>query len=88
MTLDPTTTSLPSDLCAAARATRDWKLIEFFEVGTLELYNMREDISEEHDLADLHPDRRGAMHSQLEAWRTSVHALIPRPNPHWPDGPE
>ena len=33
-------------------ARGDYKLIEFFEDGRLELYNLREDIGEEHDLAE------------------------------------
>lgn len=65
----------------------DWKLIEFFEDGRLELYNLREDISEEQNLASANPEIRDRMAKQLADWRSSVHALIPRPNPHWPNGP-
>ena len=32
----------------------DWKLIEFFETGKLELYNLRDDLGEKHDLAGDH----------------------------------
>ena len=35
----------------------DWKLIEFYEDGRLELYNLREDVGEEHNLADGQPER-------------------------------
>ncbi len=65
----------------------DWKLIEFFEDDRLELYNLCTDISEEQDLADTQPAIRDRLAKQLADWRTSVHALIPRPNPHWPNGP-
>ena len=34
----------------------DYKVIEFFEDGRLELYNLREDISEDHDLAGERPE--------------------------------
>ena len=34
----------------------DYKLIHFFEDDRLELYNLQEDISEEHNLADEQPE--------------------------------
>lgn len=61
----------------------DWKLIEFFEDGKRELYNLRDDISEEHDRADELPDKRDDLHRNLVAWRAEVEALIPKPNPNW-----
>lgn len=61
----------------------DWKLIEFFEDDRLELYNLREDISEKTNLAAQHPDIRDRLHEKLKTWRNSVQALIPRKNPHW-----
>jgi arylsulfatase A-like enzyme len=61
----------------------DWKLIEFFEDGRLELYNLRDDIGEDHDLAAAQPERVAAMHAKLVAWRESVEALIPEPNPQF-----
>lgn len=61
----------------------NWKLIEFFEDNNLELYQLSEDIGEEHDLADKHPDIRDDLHAKLCRWRESVHALIPKPNPNW-----
>ncbi len=34
----------------------DWKLIEFFEDGRLELYNLADDIGEERNLAGAEPE--------------------------------
>ncbi|MFW6133029.1 MAG: sulfatase [Planctomycetota bacterium] len=59
----------------------DWKLIELFEDGRLELYNLRDDVGEDNDLADEEPDRRDRLHKMLVAWRDSVAAELPRPNP-------
>jgi arylsulfatase A-like enzyme len=59
----------------------DWKLIEFFEDSRLELYNLRDDISEERNLAEAEPARAAAMRVRLAEWRTSVGAKIPQPNP-------
>jgi len=41
------------------------------DVG-LELYNLAEDPGEEHDVLAQHPDRAGAMKSELEDWLASV----------------
>ncbi|MFW6304097.1 MAG: sulfatase [Candidatus Sumerlaeota bacterium] len=61
----------------------DYKLIEFFEDGHLELYNLREDIGEENDLSEEMPEKRDGMMARLEAWKESVAARIPRQNPDW-----
>ncbi len=61
----------------------DFKLIEFFEDGRLELYNLREDIGEEHNLAGEEPDRAEHMHEMLRQWRRDICARLPRPNPDW-----
>jgi arylsulfatase A-like enzyme len=61
----------------------DWKLIEFFEDGRLELYNLREDISEERNLAAEKPQLAAELHARLVSWRNSIEAKIPAPNPEW-----
>lgn len=61
----------------------DWKLIEFFEDGRLELYNLREDIGETRNLATAHPDIARGLHAKLTAWRQGIEAKIPQPNPDW-----
>ncbi len=66
----------------------DHKLIEFFEDGHLELYNLREDIGEENDLSQEMPALRNDMMNRLEAWKGQVCARIPRPNTEWPPGGE
>jgi len=59
----------------------DWKLIEFFEDGRLELYNLREDPGEARDLAADRPDLARDLAGRLARWRESVEARIPEPNP-------
>jgi arylsulfatase A-like enzyme len=61
----------------------DYKLIEFFEDGRLELYNLREDISEERDLAHDGPARAKELHEMLVDWRARVEAEVPQPNPDY-----
>ncbi len=52
----------------------DYKLIEFFEDDRVELYNLREDISEDHNLADELPDVAGRLRAMLHNWQLSVQA--------------
>ncbi len=61
----------------------DWKLIEFFEDGRLELYNLREDIGETRNRVTDEPERTAELHSRLTAWRQQVEAKIPQPNPNY-----
>jgi arylsulfatase A-like enzyme len=58
----------------------DWKLMEFFEDSRLELYNLKDDIGETHNLAQEQPDRVKAMHEKMLAWRASVKAPMPTAN--------
>ena len=54
-----------------------WKLIEFFEDGKVELYNVGDDISERNDLAKKMPDKTKQLHRLLTEWRRSVGAPVP-----------
>jgi len=58
----------------------DGKLIEWYEAGTLELYNIPQDIGEKNNLAAQHPEKLKALHGKLIAWRKEVGALMPMPN--------
>lgn len=61
----------------------DWKLIEWYEDGQRELFNLRDDIGEKNDLAASMPERAAALAAQLASWRNDVGALMPAPNPHY-----
>lgn len=65
---------------AASVRDGDWKLIEFFEDGHTELYNLRDDIGETHDCASAEPARLETMTARLHAWQQEIEALIPRVN--------
>lgn len=67
---------------AGAIREGDFKLIEFYEDGKLELYNLCEDIGEKHNLADKMPDKARALQKQLARWRKQVDAKMPTPNPN------
>ncbi|WP_339734198.1 sulfatase [uncultured Gimesia sp.] len=65
----------------------DWKLLEFFEDGHLELYNTRLDIGESMNLADSHPKKAKELATALREWQKQVRAAIPsEPNPQYRSG--
>lgn len=59
----------------------DWKLIEHYEDGRMELFDLKADPSEQNDLAPGEPGRVAALRGKLEAWRRSVKASMPKANP-------
>jgi arylsulfatase A-like enzyme len=59
----------------------DWKLIEYFEDGHLELYNLSDDLGEKHNLAAANPAKTQELHTQLVAWRKQIGAPLPTANP-------
>jgi arylsulfatase A-like enzyme len=58
----------------------DWKLMEFFEDGRLDLYNLKEDIGETKNLAAEQPAKTQELHAKMIAWRESIHAPMPTKN--------
>ncbi|MEQ9409969.1 MAG: sulfatase [Fuerstiella sp.] len=67
---------------AGAVRMGDWKLIEWFETGRLELYNLKDDLSESTDLSRTHPTQLARLHAAMKQWRTDIGAPIPTtPNP-------
>lgn len=58
----------------------DWKLMEYFEDGKLELYNLRDDLGETKNLAQTNPEKAAELRAKLIAWRESVAAPMPTKN--------
>lgn len=58
----------------------DWKLIEWYEDGTRELFNLRDDLSETNNLASKMPSKVDDLAAKLESWRKDVGAVMPTPN--------
>lgn len=55
----------------------DWKLIERFEDGRLELYDLGRDPGETHDLARKMPEKAEALRRRLADWRRATGASMP-----------
>lgn len=60
-----------------------WKLIEYFENGALELYNLEKDIKEKNNLAKQHPQVTTDLHKKLIEWRKQAMVQMPRANPDY-----
>ena len=61
----------------------DFKLIQFLEDGHLELYNLKDDIGEDRNLAQQQPDLAKELHIKLTNWRQDVMARMPQVNPEY-----
>ncbi|MCC6265305.1 MAG: sulfatase [Bryobacterales bacterium] len=59
----------------------DWKLIENYENGALELYNLKTDLREEKNLTHEQGAKARELHAKLKAWRERVGAKTPMKNP-------
>ena len=54
----------------------NFKLIEFFDTGQVELYNLAEDVGEKHNLAEKLPGKAAELKKLLAKWRAGVGAGI------------
>lgn len=61
----------------------DFRLVEFFEDNHVELYNVKEDVSETTDLALTNPEKAKELRTKLTTWRQQVGAQMPAPNPSY-----
>jgi len=65
---------------AGAIRMGDYKLIEFFEDGKKELYNLRDDLSQTTNLAEKMPEKTKELHDKMVAWRKDINAPMPTVN--------
>lgn len=61
----------------------DYKLLEYFENNTVQLFNLREDIGEQHDLSATQPAKVKVLLTKLHDWRESVSARMMPKNPNY-----
>ncbi|QEF96624.1 Arylsulfatase [Stieleria maiorica] len=61
----------------------DFKLLEYFENNTVQLFNLAQDIGEQHDLAKQQPAKAKKLRNKLHAWRKQVGANGMEPNPDY-----
>ncbi len=66
----------------------DYKLVEFFEDGRRELYNLKKDAGETRNLVEEQPEKAKELASKLDAWRHEVGARTMKPNPDYVANPQ
>ncbi len=59
----------------------DYKLIEYYENNTVQLFNLVNDIGEQNDIAKQEPQKANELRAMLHQWRKSVNAKMLAPNP-------
>lgn len=55
----------------------NWKLIQYFENNEYELYNLSDDLAEQHNLAAQAPKKLEELKVKLESWQQKTNAPIP-----------
>ena len=58
----------------------DWKLIHFYEDDSIELYNLKDDISERNDLSAANPDKVAQLMAQLKQSIADTNSSLPTLN--------
>jgi arylsulfatase A-like enzyme len=61
----------------------DYKLIEYYENGSVQLFDLKNDLAEEHDLSKAKPDKVLELRERLRDWRERVGAKMMAPNPQY-----
>jgi arylsulfatase A-like enzyme len=61
----------------------DYKLLEYFENDSVQLFNLRNDIGEQNDLSQIEPEKVARLRTMLRAWREEVSARMTEPNPEY-----
>lgn len=64
----------------------DYKLIEYYENNTVQLYNLKTDPGEQHDLVKAEPAKAKELTALLHSWRKEVGAEMPVANPKYKEG--
>jgi arylsulfatase A-like enzyme len=66
----------------------DHKLIEFYEDGRRELYDLKKDPGEVRNLIEEKPELASDLTDELHAWRKAVAAKMTKPNPEFVPNPQ
>jgi arylsulfatase A-like enzyme len=72
----------------AAIREGDWKLIEFYENGRWELFNVARDLRESNNLVEQEAAIAKKLGARLDAWRREVGAQMMLPNPDYTPNPQ
>jgi arylsulfatase A-like enzyme len=68
---------------AGAVREGDWKYIKYYDTGRVELYNLADDVAEQHDVATDHVGLAARLDELHGAWLKSIDAQTNTPNPNF-----
>ena len=54
----------------------DYKLLEYYENGSVQLFNLKNDIGEQNDISASNPEITAELKSRLHQWRISINAQM------------
>ena len=60
-----------------------WKLLEHYETGSYELFDLENDLGETRNLAEGQQEIVKELAAALSNWRTAIGADLMRPNPDY-----
>ena len=60
-----------------------YKLIEFYEDMSVELYDLEKDVRERNDLSGKMPEKTAELRAEFHRWQKRVDAQMPQPNPDY-----
>ena len=61
----------------------DWRLVHFYEDGRTELYDLKSDPEEKHDVSATEKAKTAELRGKLDAWLKEAGAQFPMPNPNY-----
>lgn len=61
----------------------DFKLLEYYENNTVQLFNLKDDIEERHDLSSSMPEKVKELKEMLHNWRKQAGVKMMEPNPDY-----
>jgi arylsulfatase A len=73
---------------ASAILYQNWKMIRVFETEQRHLFDLGQDIGEQHDLAAAKPEVVQALDNRMMDYLRAVKAEMPQPNPDYVEGGE
>jgi arylsulfatase A len=68
---------------SGAMRNGSYKLVENYETGKIELYNLEQDVGEQQDLSGSEPKKLRTMLADFRKWQKDVNANMPLPNPDY-----
>ena len=57
----------------------NYKLLEYYENGSVQLFDLKEDLGEQNDLSKAKPEITGKLLKMLQDWRRTMDAKMPQP---------